>query len=232
MTTETPDIIAYNSDYLEQILELTRRAWIPVFPLMQREIPDYVYEAFYPKGWEVRQLADVEAMCRDSETDIWMTLTDNQLSGYIGLRAHDEDSMGEIYIIAVDPEYQGKGVGARLMAFGLNWMRQKVLKMAMVETGDDQGHTSSRSAYERAGFEGCCFIFPKAMRRMSTLERRGESQYQALPTHLKRWLLTILQPASVFMSSRRERPLAISISRNLSQKLTSCGLPLYPLAAI
>jgi len=37
------------------ILDLSVRAWGPVFPLMKREIPDYVYGAFYPDGWKTRQ---------------------------------------------------------------------------------------------------------------------------------------------------------------------------------
>lgn len=153
MTNTSPKIIPYNSSYLEKVLDLTTRAWTPVFPLMQKEIPEYVYDAFYPKGWKVRQLADVEATCRDTETDVWLAITGNNLAGFLGLRAHEEDSMGEIYIIAVDPDFQRQGVGAGLMDFALKWMRQKDLKMAMVETGGDEGHTPSRTAYENAGFE-------------------------------------------------------------------------------
>lgn len=153
MKNAASKIIPYNSDYLGEILELTIRAWAPVFPLMQKEIPEYVYQAFYPNGWKARQLTDVEATCRDTETDIWLCLTDNRLSGYLGLRAHEEDSMGEIYIIAVNPDFQLQGVGAALMEFALKWMRERNLDMAMVETGGDQGHTPSRRTYESAGFE-------------------------------------------------------------------------------
>jgi len=147
------EIIAYTSDHLGAVLKLTERAWEPVFPLMRDEIPNYVYEAFYPDGWQKRQLADVEATCLDQDTEMMIALTGGRVSGYLGLREHLEDSMGEIYIIAVDPDYQRQGVGAALMAYGFEWMRKRGLSMAMVETGGDLGHSPSRASYESAGFE-------------------------------------------------------------------------------
>ena len=146
-------IIAYAPDHLDAVLDITRRAWSPVFPLVQEDIPGYVFEAFYPKGWLQRQLADVEATCSDPETDMWLSLTEEAPSGFLGLRAHQEDSMGEIYIIAVDPTYQRRGVGQALMTFAFSWMRERGLAMAMVETGGDRGHAPARAAYESAGFE-------------------------------------------------------------------------------
>jgi len=120
---------------------------------MREDIPSYVYDAFYPDGWRVRQLADVEAVCQDNETDLWIARSQGAVSGYLGLRAHPEDSMGEIYIIAVDPSFQRSGVGKALMAFAFEWMRERQLKMAFVETGGDRGHAPARASYESIGFE-------------------------------------------------------------------------------
>ena len=146
-------IVPYAPQYLDAVLDITRAAWSPVFPLLQEEIPGYVFDAFYPDGWLKRQLADVEATCLDDETDMWVAMTDGALSGFLGLRAHEEDSMGEIYIIAVDPVHQQFGIGTALMSFAFDWMRKRGLAMAMVETGGDRGHAPARMAYENAGFE-------------------------------------------------------------------------------
>lgn len=138
---------------LDALLELTVRAWAPVFPLMEADIPPYVYLAFYPEGWEVRQRKDVTAICQDESTEVWLAWLGDQLAGYVGLRAHEEDSMGEVHILAVDPAFQRRGIGRALLDFSFDWMRQRGLSMAMVETGGDRGHAPSRATYERAGFE-------------------------------------------------------------------------------
>ena len=149
----TLEISPYKAAHLQALLALTERAWEPVFPKMKDAIPGYVYEAFYPDGWKTRQLADVEAMCRDGETALWVAMSGDQMSGYIGLRTHREDRMGEVYILAVDPALQRQGIGAALLQFAFDQFRQAKLDMVMVETGGDEGHAPSRAAYEDAGFE-------------------------------------------------------------------------------
>jgi GNAT superfamily N-acetyltransferase len=146
-------IARFEASQLDALLELTLRAWAPVFPLMEADIPPYVYRAFYPEGWEARQRNDVAAICRDENTEMWVALIDAQLAGYVGLRAHEADSMGEVHILAVDPAFQRRGVGRALLDFSFDWIRQRGLSMAFVETGGDRGHAPSRAIYESAGFE-------------------------------------------------------------------------------
>lgn len=153
MAEAAAEIVPYEPVHLEAILDLSVRAWTPVFPLMEKEIPDCVYGAFYPDGWKTRQLADISDMCGDSETSIWVAITDDRVSGFMGLRVHEEDSMGEIYVVAVHPDYQRRGIGSALLAFAFDALRQQDLSMVMVETGGDEGHAQSRAAYESAGFE-------------------------------------------------------------------------------
>ena len=137
---------------IDEIVELSVRAWSPVFPKMRKEIDGFVYDSFYPHGWEARQRADVSAICADAATEIWIASVDGVLAGYVGLRGHEADSMGEVQIIAVDPDRQRMGVGAALLDFSFAWMRRKGYAMAMVETGGDQGHAPSRAIYEAVGF--------------------------------------------------------------------------------
>jgi GNAT superfamily N-acetyltransferase len=143
----------FEPKHLDAVVELAVRAWTPVFPLMREDVADYVYDAFYPEGWEFRQRKDVEAICRDDATDVWVALVHEELAGFVGLKAHDEDSMGEVHIIAVDPAFQRQGVGRALLDFSFEWMRSRGLAMAMVETGGDRGHAPSRATYESAGFD-------------------------------------------------------------------------------
>lgn len=149
---DAPQIVPYAESMLDTIVALSLRAWAPVFPKMQAEMPDYVYAAFYPSGWEARQRDDVMALCRSEDVSVFVAQRGGEIAGFTGLRVHEEDSMGEVHIIAVDPAHQRAGVGEALMTHALEWMRDRGLAMAMVETGGDEGHAPSRALYETCGF--------------------------------------------------------------------------------
>ncbi|WP_419912024.1 GNAT family N-acetyltransferase [Hoeflea sp.] len=136
-----------------EVLALSMRAWAPVFEKMKPDVQAYVYEAFYPEGWQIRQKADIETYLGIDDVQTWVATHAQAVLGYIGLRLHPEDRMGEIYILAVDPEYQRQGIGAVLMAFAERRIRDAGMDMVMVETGGDTGHQPARAAYEAAGYD-------------------------------------------------------------------------------
>ncbi len=43
-----------------------------------------------------------------------------QKYGFAAAKLHAEDSMGEIYMVAVDPDFQGQGIGSALIEFALS----------------------------------------------------------------------------------------------------------------
>jgi len=69
----------------------------------------------------------------------------------VAVRIHDA-LMGEIYMIAVDPSAQRRGIARALSQHALDFMRSKGNTVAMVETGGDPGHAPARATYEAAGF--------------------------------------------------------------------------------
>jgi ribosomal protein S18 acetylase RimI-like enzyme len=71
---------------------------------------------------------------------------------------HTEDRMGEIYMLAVDPDFRRRGLATALMDHSLASFERSGMTTAMVETGGDPGHTPSRRSYESAGFR----LFPVA----------------------------------------------------------------------
>lgn len=147
------NIVPYDPRHGKAILDLSIRAWAPVFPLMQASVPDYVYRAFYPSGWETRQRADIDTILAADDVGKWVAMAGDLPVGWVGARTHLEDRMGEIHILAVDPEWQRNGIASRLMECAMDAMRAKGLEIVMVETGGDPGHAPSRATYERAGFE-------------------------------------------------------------------------------
>jgi ribosomal protein S18 acetylase RimI-like enzyme len=143
---------------VEAIVALSLRAWAPVFDSMRGAMLPEVYGAFYPEGWEASQRKAVAAACGDPGQQVWVAEEGGAPVGFVSVRLHPEDSMGEIYMVAVDPAHQGNGLGTALTDFAAERLREAGMKIAMVETGGDPGHAPARRTYEKAGFR----LFPVA----------------------------------------------------------------------
>lgn len=154
----TMQIKPYDSRYLVAIVALSLRAWEPVFESIQNSIDAEVYQVFYPDGWRISQQQAVEAVCTAEDTKVWIATDTDSMLGFVAVKLDAESSMGEIYMIAVDPAFQGQGVGGRLIEFALARMKEAGMSVAMVETGSDPGHAPARHTYEKAGFG----LFPVA----------------------------------------------------------------------
>ena len=152
------EIEPYEDSRLEEIVRLSLRAWEPVFLSIEGALDADVYQAFYPNGWRVAQQSAVEAACSDEDTKVWVAVADARTVGFVALKCHTEDNMGEIHMIAVDLDYQRRGVATALMNHALDWFRQIGASVAMVETGGDPGHEPACLAYASVGFR----LFPVA----------------------------------------------------------------------
>ena len=60
--------------------------------------------------------------------------------------------MGEISMLAVDPDYQGGGIGTALTEFALDRLKGAGMTVVMVETEGDPEHAATRRTYEKAGY--------------------------------------------------------------------------------
>lgn len=143
----------YDPCYLDAIVRLSLRAWTPVFDSIQKVMNTDVYQVFYPDNWRISQQKAVEEVCVSAENSVWMAKVEDFIVGFVAVKIHYEDSMGEIYMVAVDPDYQGRGIGSTLIKFALDLMKDAGMSIAMVETGGDSGHAPARHTYEQVGFE-------------------------------------------------------------------------------
>lgn len=137
---------------LDAVVELALRAWAPVFESLEQALLPAVYRAFYRGDWRTAQRRAVEAVCADSDVHVWVATEESRVAGFVALKLHPEDRMGEIYMIAVDPDFQRRGIATRLTSHSLEWFRQAGMSIAMVETGADPGHAPARRTYESSGF--------------------------------------------------------------------------------
>ncbi len=142
----------YDADRLDAVIRLSLRAWTPVFDSIQKVMDLDVYREFYPDDWRVNQQKAVEDVCAAEDTNVWVAIDAGSTVGFVAVKLDSESSMGEIYMIAVDPDFQGHGIGSALTEFAVNWMKDAGMSVAMVETGGDPGHGAARRTYEKAGF--------------------------------------------------------------------------------
>jgi GNAT superfamily N-acetyltransferase len=141
----------YEESKLDEIVRLSLRAWEPVFDSLERAMDRDVYCELHP-DWRVTQRAAVESVCGDSRITVWVASEESRVIGFVALKLHVENRMGEINMIAVDPDFQRRGVATALTKHSIEWFKDAGMSVVMVETGGDPGHEPARHAYESAGF--------------------------------------------------------------------------------
>lgn len=145
-------IEAYEPSQLDAVIRLSLLAWAPVFDSLQKVMDIEVYQHFYPVDWRMSQQQAVEDVCAAEDTNVWVAVDAGSTVGFVAVKLDSESSMGEIYMVAVDPDYQRRGIATSLIEFALDWMKVAGMSIAMVETGSDPGHNPARCTYEKLGF--------------------------------------------------------------------------------
>jgi len=100
----------------------------------------------------VDQRRVVDAVLAAQPSLVWVAATGHRVAGFVAVELDQSRLLGQVYLIAVDPEYQNSGIGERLTAFALDRMKEAGMTVAMVETGGDPGHAPARRTYEKTGF--------------------------------------------------------------------------------
>ena len=152
MTDERVDIRELREDDVEAIVELSLRAWEPVYASLRDVLGDALFRRLKP-DWRGSQAEEVKASCTSDERDGFVAVADGRPVGFVtvALDAYNE-GMGVIDIIGVDPAYQRRGIASRLTAHALDHMRRSGMDIAAVGTGGDPGHAPARALYEELGF--------------------------------------------------------------------------------
>lgn len=137
---------------LTKIVELSLLAWEPVFESFEKVLGPRVFPILYP-DWRKTQAEGVEGACR--ATDKYHTSVaeiDGRVVGFIAYELKGET--GEVVLLAVHPEFQKRGIATQLNLAALDAMKAAGMKMAVVETGGEDGHAAARRAYDKAGYTG------------------------------------------------------------------------------
>lgn len=138
-------------DDVAAVVALALRAWQPVFASFEQQLGPRLFHRLYP-DWRTHQADAVRQALAEHEA--WVATADRTPVGFATIVYTEQEASAEIYMIAVDPSYQRRGIGARLTEHALDRMRHRGITLATIGTGGDPGHGPARQTYERAGFTG------------------------------------------------------------------------------
>lgn len=134
----------------DAIAELSLRAWAPVFASMGDVVGPALFRQLFTDDWRAYQETDVRRAC--SAYQVWVAEVDGVVVGFTAVDLPEDEPHGEIYMLAVDPDHHGRGVGTELTRHAVDQIRAAGRPLAIVNTGGDPGHAPARATYERVGF--------------------------------------------------------------------------------
>ena len=145
------NIVPYEDSKPGGIVQLSLRAWEPVFDSIRKVMDPDVYREQHP-DWRVTQRHVVESICADEETRVWIASEGSRTLEFVALQRHPEERLDESSMIAVDPEAQQRGVATAFTQHALTWFKESGMTTVVVDTGGDPGHAPAHRTYESAGF--------------------------------------------------------------------------------
>ena len=147
-----PRIRPFEDRDSDAVVNLSLRAWAPAFASLERTLGSEIFRRQHP-DWREDQRQAVEEVCAAKERRVWVAEVGDGTVGFVAIELHSpERDMGEVSMLAVDPDYQGGGIGTALTEFALGKLKESGMAVAMVETGGDPGHAAARRTYEKAGY--------------------------------------------------------------------------------
>ena len=147
-----PIIRPYHETDGPDVVRLSLRAWAPVHASLRDVMGNEIFERLYGDDWRRQQQKDVEEVLADEETEVWVAEVNGEVVGFVAAILKVDRGMGEIWMLAVDPESQNHGLGTQLTDVATDWIREAGLSLALISTGGDAGHAPARRTYEKAGY--------------------------------------------------------------------------------
>lgn len=124
------------------------------------DLPEIVSVNNRAFSWHPEQsdqtIADFEKTMKEQWFDsnglrVWEL--DGTIQGFCWTKIHHDLSpvQGEIYVVAVDPDFQGGGTGTQLVLAGLNWLHANGINQSMLYV--ESNNEAANHVYEALGFE-------------------------------------------------------------------------------
>ena len=133
---------------LGRIVEITAVAWgdMTIHKLMQDR-----HGVIGNMEWRERKVHEIESLCRVAPANVIVAVQTNTVVGYATFSINKEDKVGYVGNNAVDPSFQGKGIGAAMNRWIVQHFKEEGLRVARVST---MAHDfAAQRVYERRGFK-------------------------------------------------------------------------------
>jgi len=141
----------FDGDDASAVVQLSLRAWEPVFESLEAVLAETIFGRLHP-DWRADQRRAVNEVLASETNHVWVAQVATRVAGFVAVELDRGRRIGEVSMLAVDPDLQNGGLGTELTAFALDWISEAGMTVALVETGGDAGHAPARRTYEKAGF--------------------------------------------------------------------------------
>jgi ribosomal protein S18 acetylase RimI-like enzyme len=137
------------------VVPLSRRAWAPVHASMRDVMGDESFERLYGHDWRRQQQQDVEKVLSDEKSEVRVAEVNGEIVGFVVAVVEADSRMGEIYMVAVDPDFQNRGLGTQLTDSATDWLREVGMLVVLVSADGDIGHAPLAALTRRRASRRC-----------------------------------------------------------------------------
>jgi ribosomal protein S18 acetylase RimI-like enzyme len=142
MITQTPGTIRLSTDDDKaRIHEIAVAAWRPIFGRYRLIVGDEMWNDMWG-GWDKNWFTNANGI---------VTEFDGQIVGFATWYWPIAEILAEVGGNAVDPKFQGRGIGSAQIRWLVDKFREWGYKCAKVHTGMDPSHGPARAEYRNAG---------------------------------------------------------------------------------
>ncbi len=147
----TPEIGLIEPNDVAECVRFGLESFRPGFVNFREQCGEDLFNALRP-DWENAHSRYIQETCMDEDKETWVSLIDGVAIGFVVLVANADTALGDIELLAVDPDHQGRGVGTALNDLAVNRLRELEMRFATVSTGSGPDHAPARCSYDKAGF--------------------------------------------------------------------------------
>ncbi len=147
------NIMPADMDVFPVCVGIALRAWQKGYDEYKEILGNNLFENIFPRWQEAKAEAMEPYFRGNPEKHSYIVLDKGQIAGFITCDIDNMKKVGTICNNAVDPEFQGKGLGSAMYDFILDMFRMSGMTAAAVATMDENAYLPAQRAYEKAGFE-------------------------------------------------------------------------------